>query len=70
MLWVYDHYKYFYSYSAVRFWRLKSIPALWGLSDNAYFDLWKSRTDGKEGIYDHIVYTNQTKYNQQVYIRI
>ena len=41
MLWVYGHYKYFYSYSAgidfsrqnltstdVRFWRLKSIPAL------------------------------------------
>ena len=41
LLWVYDHYKYFYSYSAgidfrrqsltstdVRFWRLKSIPAL------------------------------------------
>ena len=44
MLWVYDHYKSFHSYSAwidfrlqnltstdVRFWRLKSIPALWGL---------------------------------------
>ena len=43
MLWVYDHYKYFYSYSAgiefsrqnltstdVRFWRQKSIPALYG----------------------------------------
>ena len=41
MLWVYDRYKYFYSYSAgidfsgqnltstdVRLWRLKSIPAL------------------------------------------
>ena len=44
MLWVYDHYKYCYSYSAgidfrrhnltstdVRFWSLKSIPALKGL---------------------------------------
>ena len=41
MIWVYDHYKYLYYYSAgidfgrqnltsgdVRFWRLKSIPAL------------------------------------------
>ena len=44
MLWVYGHYEYFYFYSAgidfsrqnltstdVRFWRLKSIPALKGL---------------------------------------
>ena len=45
VLWVYGHYKYFNSCSAgiafsrqnltstdVRFWRLKSIPALWGLN--------------------------------------
>ena len=49
MLWVYGHWKYFHPYSAgidfrrhnltstdVRLWRLKSIPALWGLSDTAY----------------------------------
>ena len=45
MLWVYDKYKYLYDYCTgidfrrqnltstdVRFWRLKSIPALQGLS--------------------------------------
>ena len=44
MLWVYGHYKYYQSYSAAtdfrrqklastdfRFWRLKSVPALWRL---------------------------------------
>ena len=48
MLWVYGHMKYFYSYSAdidfsrqnltsvdVRFWRLKSIPALKELTTGA-----------------------------------
>ena len=48
MLWVYDHYNYFKSYSAendfrrqnltstdVRFWRLKSVPALWELNPGA-----------------------------------
>ena len=52
MLWVYDQYKYFYSFSAridfrrynltytdVRFWRLKSIPALqgWDYKQIKYF---------------------------------
>ena len=53
MLWVYSYYKYVYSYSAgidfrrqnltstdVRFWRLKSIPALQGLNpQNSYLPL-------------------------------
>ena len=51
MLWVYDNYNYFYSYSAgidfsrqnltstdVRFWRLKLIPALQGLSASTVMD--------------------------------
>ena len=52
MLWVYGHYKYVYSYSTgidfsrqnltstdVRFWRLKSIPALQGLKNICYISV-------------------------------
>ena len=43
--WLYGHYKYVYSFSAgsnldVRFWRLKSIPALKGLIYNVTVPAW------------------------------